>query len=93
MKENRVETLPHFDSLDELAEFFDGHDMGDFLEQIPEADFAVDLKRRKFLFALDSEVARKLSEIARSRKVSSEALANAWLTEKISENRGIGGRP
>jgi aryl-alcohol dehydrogenase-like predicted oxidoreductase len=85
MKKSKNRALPHFDSLDELVNFFDEHDMGEFYEQMPEADFTVDISRRQYLFALDAEVARKLTEIAKSRKITSEALANAWLIEKIKE--------
>ena len=85
MKKSKNRALPHFDSLDELVNFFDEHDMGEFYEQMPEADFEVDIRRRQYLFSLDAEVARKLTEIAKSRKISSEALANAWLIEKIKE--------
>ena len=85
MKKSENSVLPHFDSLDELVNFFDTHDIGEFYEQMPEADFKVDIKRRQYLFALDAEVARKLTEIAKSRKMTSESLANAWLIEKIKE--------
>lgn len=89
MKENSGRSLPHFDSIDELTDFVDTHDMGEFLEEMSEVDFEVDIKRRNYLFSLDAEVARKLSEIAQAKKMSSEALANAWLIEKINE-QGIG---
>ena len=36
-----------------------------------------------YLFTLDAELASKLTEIAKSRQVSSESLINAWLREKI----------
>ena len=85
MKKSKNRDLLHFDSLDELVNFFDEHDMGELYEQMPEADFEVDISRRQYLFALDAEVARKLTEIATSRKITSEALANAWLIEKIKE--------
>jgi hypothetical protein len=84
-------SLPQHASLDELTEFFDAHDMGDYFEQMPEVEFTVDLKSRKHLIAIDEEVASKLSEIARTEKVSPEALVDAWLKERISnytEERG-----
>lgn len=34
MKENKNTSPPHFESVDELADFFDAHDMGDFFESI-----------------------------------------------------------
>ncbi len=85
MKKNENKILPHFSSFDELVNFFDTHDMGEFYEQMPKADFEVDIKRRKYFFALDAEVAKKLAEIARSKQITSEALANVWLIEKIKE--------
>ena len=77
-------SLPQHASVDELTEFFDSHDMGDYFEQMPEVEFTVDLKSRKHLVAIDEEVASKLSEIARTEKVSAEALVDAWLKERIS---------
>ena len=85
MKKNENKNMPQFNSLDELVDFFDTHDIGGFCDQMPEADFEVDIKRRKYLFALDAEVAKKLTEIAKLKQITSEALANIWLIEKIQE--------
>jgi len=85
MKNNENKSMPQFNSLDELVDFFDTHDMGGFYEQLPEADFEVDIKRRKYFFALDVEVVKKLTEIAKLKQITSEALANIWLIEKIKE--------
>ena len=84
MVKSKTKSLPDFGSLDELVEFFDSHDLGEYLDQMPEANFEVDIKR-KVLIALDAELADKLSEIARSRQTSPEALINAWVREKVSK--------
>jgi len=63
-------SLRCFRSLDELVEFFDSHDLGEYWDQMPEVDFEVDIKRKKYLFALDAELASKLTEIAKSRRLS-----------------------
>jgi SNF2 family DNA or RNA helicase len=47
MEKNNSQKLPHFTSIDELVEFFDTHDMGDYLEELPEVNFEVDIKRKK----------------------------------------------
>jgi hypothetical protein len=65
MAENKAQNLPSFASLDEMVEFFDEHDMGDYLEQMPEAEFDVNLQRRTHLVALDEEIIERLAEIAR----------------------------
>ena len=93
MPESSSQSLPPHATLDELVEFFDTHDMGDYLEDMPEAEFAVNLKSKKHLVALEGEIAVRLIEIARTRQVSAEALVNSWLKEKIAnlpeERKGV----
>jgi hypothetical protein len=84
MKENESQKLPPFTSLDELVEFLDTHDMGDYLDELPEVHFDVNIKRRTHLVAIDEEIVSKLSEIARLKQIPAEALVNSWLKEKIS---------
>ncbi len=48
--------LPSFASLDELVEFFDSRDMGNYEEALPEAHFEVDLRRKIQLVAFDEEI-------------------------------------
>ena len=85
MSENKSENMPHFASLDDLVEFFDSHDMGDYLDQMSEVHFEVDIKRRTHLLAIDEDIVDKLTEIASSMQVPSEELINSWLREKIKE--------
>ena len=83
MAENKSPNMPDFASLDDLVEFFDTHDLGEYLDGMPEAQFEVDIQRRTHLFPLDEELADKLTEIALSKKISSSELINSWLREKI----------
>ncbi len=85
MTKSKSKSLPRFGSLDELVNFFDTHDMGEYWAEMPEAHFEVDIKRKTHLFAIDTELANKLTEIAKNREISSETLINAWLKEKIQE--------
>ena len=73
-------------SLAELVAFFETHDMVEYLDKMPEAQFVVSIKRRKHLIAIDHKLADRLTEVARSRKVSTERLVGAWLREKIKEH-------
>lgn len=86
MGENKSSDLPEFHSLDELVGFFETHDMGEYWDQMPEAEFEVDIKTRRHLFAIDEQIADKVTEIAKAKQVPSEMLINAWLKEKISES-------
>lgn len=87
MAENKSKDLPAFASLDELVEFFDTHDMGDYRDAMPEVQMEVGMRKRTHLVALDEEVNVRLTEIAKLRKVPVEALVNEWLKEKISSHR------
>jgi hypothetical protein len=84
MAENNSGKLPSFTSLDELVEFFDTHDMGEYEEDLPEADFEVDLRKKVHLVAIDEETNNRLTEIAEQEKTPAESLVNTWLKEKIS---------
>jgi hypothetical protein len=85
MARNKTKSLPEFSSLNDLVDFFDKNDLGEYWETLPEASFNIALKRRRHLVALDEKVASRLSEIARAKKVSSEKLLNSWLREKLSK--------
>ena len=89
MARNKTKTLPKFESLDELVEFFDDNDMGDYWEQLPKAHFDINIKTRKHLVAIDEEIVPKLNEVAKSTKVSSEKLINNWLREKLEASKRV----
>ncbi len=80
----RSRTVPS-GSIEELVEFFETHDMGDALDQMPEVQFDVDLKRKTHFVAVAEDLVGRIAEIARSKQVSSEALINSMLREKIAE--------
>ncbi len=77
--------LPEFGTTQELVDYFDTHDMGDHWEQMPEAHFGVSLEKKTYLVAVDEEVMRSLTEIARRRQTSTEVLVNSWLREKTAQ--------
>ena len=83
MVKNRSKTLTRSKSIKQLVDFFETHDMGDYWEQMPEAHFDVNIKKRKHLVALEEDIIGKLTEIAKAKKVSSESLINTWLKDKI----------
>lgn len=74
MAENKHTSLPHFESVQALTDYFDTHDMGDHLDCLGEAHFEVDIKRRQYLVAIDAGVMKKVAAIAKTRQVSPEVL-------------------
>ena len=91
MVESETKSLPNFESIDEMVEFFDNQDLGDYLDQMPEVEFEVDIKRRVYMVTLDIKLADKLTEIARSKQISSEELVNTWIREKVLEEATTNG--
>ncbi len=85
MAENEVKRFPEFETIDEMVEFFDNQDLGDYIDHMPEVDFEVDIKRRVYTVTLEIDLAEKLTEIARARQISSEELVNSWVREKVLE--------
>jgi CopG antitoxin of type II toxin-antitoxin system len=84
MVENEAQQLPSFTSLDEIVEFFDTVDMGQYEDDLPEAKFEVDLRRKTHLVAIDEEINSRLTEIAEQEQTPAESLVNSWLKEKLS---------
>ncbi len=84
-KKNRDPIPKHFKSIEDAAEFWDNHDLGDYWDLTREAYFEVDIKRRVFLTALEPQLAKKLTDVARQQGVSTETLINVWLTEKLAQ--------
>ena len=83
MAKNNGQILSHMSSLDKLVEYFDNYDLGDDLKNMTEVYFDVDIQKRSHVFAIDEDIAEKLTEIASSQKVPSEVLINSWLREKL----------
>ena len=80
------EPIPkHFRSVEAAAEFWDSHDLTDYWNSTQDARFKVGIQRRVFLTALEPELAKKLTAVARKRGISSETLINMWLAERTNE--------
>ena len=75
----------HFANIDEASDFWDKHDLADYLNNTKATDFDVDIQRRVFFTALEPELAKKLTDIARKQGITTETLINVWLAEKMEE--------
>ena len=74
-----------FATIEEAVDFWDTHDLTDHWDLIEEADFEVNLQRRRYLVAVDPELAKKLATEAHKRGLSTETLINLWLSEKLQQ--------
>jgi len=87
MAKNKAKPVPRLKSIDELVDFFDKHDMGDYWDSLPKAEFEVNIKTRKHLVAIDEKIIPRINQIAKSKRVTSAKLINAWLREKIASSK------
>jgi len=74
-----------FATIEEAVDFWDTHDLTDHWDLIEEADFEVNLQRRRYLVAVDPELAKKLATEAHKQGLSTETLINLWLSEKLQQ--------
>ena len=87
MAKNKTKPMPKFQSIGELAEFFETHDMGDYWAELPIAQFDIDIKKRTHIVAIDADLTAKLTALAKRKRIPSEKLVNAWLREKLFAQR------
>ena len=75
--------IPETDSIKELANFWDTHDLTDFEDQLEEVNEPVFEPVTDFQIHLEPDEAATVSQIARSQGISYEELIKEWVREKI----------
>lgn len=77
--------IPEFNTLADIAEFWDAHSTADYDDLSHEVKFEVQLRDRGEEYRtvqLVPELSETIRALARRRGVSVETLVNVWLTEK-----------
>ncbi len=85
MERRQREPIPEFETLDEIADFWDHHSTADYSDLTEEVCFEVNLGKERQPIYLLPELLEQLEGQARARGVSVETLANLWLIEKVRE--------
>jgi predicted DNA binding CopG/RHH family protein len=78
--------LPKTDSIQELAEFWDTHDLTDFQQELEEVTEPVFVPDTTFTLRLESGEAEAVKRLAKSRGVADVDLIHQWVREKISSS-------
>ena len=86
MAKNKAKRLPRLKPVNELVEFFDKHDMGDYWDRLPKATFEVKLKTRKHLVAIDEKI---LSQHQPNRKIEESDVCKAHQYVATRKNRNL----
>ena len=93
-KTMRRQKLPNTDSVEELARFWDTHDLTDFeedLEEVAQPVFVL-AKGISLRLALQSAEAEHLKRIAQSKGVKETTVLREWIREKLHASSWTGGR-
>src|SRR6266478_944315 len=83
--------LPRTDSIQELAKFWDTHDLADFEDELEEVAEPVFVRNTPIKVLFDSREAEAVQQIAQTKGVSREELIRAWVLQKLA--RGTHGHP
>lgn len=86
----KTRKLPVTDSIEELARFWDTHDVTDYLdelEEVTETIFDPSL-RRTLVLRLEPGEAKAVADQAKARGIDKEDLLREWVLEKLEENKG-----
>ncbi len=75
--------LPHTDSIQELAEFWDTHDLADFEGELEEVKEPVFQRDTRISIRLESAEAQAVHEAARSKGVADSEIIRQWVLERI----------
>ena len=78
--------IPQSDSIQELAQFWDTHDLTDFedeLEEVPEPVFE---RRAMVKIPLQPDEMKALKELAESKGIACADLIRQWVLERIQSS-------
>ncbi len=75
--------IPETDSIDELARFWDTHDLTEFENELEEVTEAVFEREMSVTIHLLPEEASAVKKIAASKGVTDYALISQWVREKL----------
>ncbi len=82
-KPMNTNNLPQSDSIQELAQFWDTHDLTDFEAELEEVTEAVFDRETTVMIHLSSEDAVVVNEIAKAKGLNDAELIREWVVEKV----------
>ncbi|HEV2948791.1 MAG TPA: CopG family antitoxin, partial [Gemmataceae bacterium] len=83
---------PKIDSVQELAEFWDTHDLTDFEDELEDVPGPVFVRGSALKVHLNSRESKTVRKMAEEKGVSPEGLIRAWVLQQLSR-RNNGFRP
>jgi predicted DNA binding CopG/RHH family protein len=78
-----IERIPQTDSIQELAQFWDTHDLSDFEEQLEEVTEPIFIREALVQIRLRSQEVEAVKKVAKSRGINYTDLIREWVLEKV----------
>jgi hypothetical protein len=82
-EKDKLSSISKSSTIEEMAEFWDTHDVTDFEDDTYEVEMEFDIQFRSHYVAIDPDLLQGLRKAAASRGLSAESLINLWLQEKL----------
>ena len=84
--ERKISRIPKFANLAEEAEFWDTHDITDYLDELTPVDFkfSEDLAHG-VVVRFSSDTLTRVYETAREQGITMDALIQKWVVERLNE--------
>ncbi len=77
--------LPKTDSIEELAKFWDTHDLTDFEDQLQEVKDPIFQRETSISIDLQPQEMKKVKEIAKAQGMDYNELVKRWIIENLSQ--------
>lgn len=84
--------MPKTDSINELADFWDKHDVTDFEDELEEVGEPVFVRAGAIQIHLAPRELAEVKKQARATGVSHEELVHAWVLEHLAKSNGRGSK-
>lgn len=81
----KTSQIPKFNSLQEIADFWDTHSLADYEDATHEVEVSFDPSARRTYVGIEPELLADLKDIARERRVSLQTLVNVWLRQRVDQ--------
>lgn len=76
-------------SYQEIADFWDTHDLSDYWDKTKEVKFEVGIESEKTYYGVEKNLAEKMEKLAKNRGVSGDILINLWIQEKLKQQKAL----
>ena len=78
--------IPEFTSYEEMEEFCDTQDLGEYWKRTEPAEFEISPQaRHRYLVSVDRDLLLRVQQIAQVRGITTESLVNLLLEQRLHE--------